>query len=210
MRSERSFLPVLLGLVLLGCVRSYQVVQVPQYEADLYPLAQTKAGITIAIDEIKRPERAQRYFGADLIKAGILPVHIVISNHGKHRVAVKPSDIILHRGKEVLDPLPLELVAARAKRQQRFLSADTEEEISKFFDDAIFKERVVAPNDTHRGVIFFAVPPPKKATDRFFTSLSVFREGGPRIRVGVTNLDTSERLLFGPFSLALPEGAGPY
>lgn len=207
MTSTRVLLPALLTLAVLGCAGSYQVVRIPEYEADLYPLSQMKAGITIAIDEIKNPQRAERYFGADLIREGILPVNVVASNHGKQRVVVKPSDILLHRGKEIIDPLPLEMVVAIAKRQHGYLRSATEEAVNRFFENMTFKETVLLPNETSRGVMFFALPSPKTPTDRFFTALSVYREGGPRVRVGLTNLDTGERVLFGPFPLALPENA---
>jgi hypothetical protein len=208
MTTIRTLFPILFGVVLQGCAGTYQVVQIPQYEADLYPLSQAKAGITIAIDEIKSTQRAERYFGADLIKEGILPVNVVVSNYGKQRVVVKPSDILLYRGKEIIDPLPIEMVMATAKRQHAFLRSQTEEEVNKFFENTTFKETVLLPNEGHRGVIFFALPAPKRTMDRFFTAFSVYREGGPRVRVGLTNLDTGERLLFGPFSLTLPQNAG--
>src|SRR5262245_22687947 len=100
-----------------ACAGTYQVVRMPQREADLYPLSQTQAGVTIAIDEIKDAARAERYFGADLIKARILPVAVVVSNYGQHPVIVKPSDILLHQGKEIVDPLPIEVVLASAKSE---------------------------------------------------------------------------------------------
>jgi hypothetical protein len=181
-------LRLLVAVVLVGCARS-PVTQLPQYEADVLPVSETKAGITIGIDEIKKPERAQRYFGADLIKDGIVPVSIVVSNHGKSRVAVKPSDVLVHRGKDVIDPLPIELVAATAKQQRSI-------------ERAAFKETVLSPNESYRGVMFFAAPAPKKTLERFFAALSALGEGEPKIRVGMTNLDTGERLVFGPFSLA--------
>src|SRR3954468_9211233 len=102
MARRRTLLPVFLTFVLAGCAGSYRVVKMPPYEADLYPLTQTRAGITVAIDEIKNVQRAERYFGADLVKEGILPVNVVVSNYGKQRVIVKPSDILLHRGKEIV------------------------------------------------------------------------------------------------------------
>lgn len=205
MTSVRVLLPVFLALVLVGCASSYRVVQVPEHEADLYPLSQTKGRITIAIDEIKNPTRAERYFGADLIKEGILPVNVVVSNYGQHRVVVKPSDILLYRGKEVIDPLPVELVAQTAKRQHGSLRANTEEQVDKFFENATFKETVLSPNETFRGVMFFAASTQKRTLDRFFTTFSVYLEGGPKLRVGLTDVETGERLLFGPFSLSLPE-----
>jgi hypothetical protein len=202
----RRFVPILPVLMLLGCSAA-PVVQMPQYEADVYPLSQTIAGVTIGIDEITRPERAERYFGADLLKAGILPVSIAVSNHGKERVIVKPSDVLLHRGKDVMDPLPLEFVVATARRQYEFFRSKSEKEVAKFFESAMFKETLVKPNGSYRGVMFFAAPAPKRASERFLAALGVRRDGDAGIRVGLTNRDTGERLLFGPFSLTFPDNA---
>ena len=47
------------------------------------------------VDEMKASERVERLFGADLIKEGILPVNVVVSNFGKQRLLLKPSDIML-------------------------------------------------------------------------------------------------------------------
>jgi hypothetical protein len=185
---------IFLAAVLAGCAGSYQAAHIPQYEADLYPLSETKAGITIGIDEINRPERAQRYFGADLTAQGIVPVLVAVSNHGQRRVVVKPSDVLLHRGKEIVDPLPLQSVAAAAKRQNE-----------KFFANLAFKETVLSPNETYRGVVFFAAPRATGPVERLLSALSGSREGRARIRVGLTSVDTGERVLFGPFSLAFSD-----
>lgn len=199
------FLSAVLALALLGCARSYQVVEVPQYGADLYPTSQTKAGITIAIDEIRRAERAERFFGSDLIGEGLFPINVVVSNYSKQRVTVKPSDILLYRGKEIIDPVPIEMVVAAAKRQHRYLASSTEGQVNKFFQDSTFKEAILLPNESYRGVVFFAPPAPKRLLDRWFRMLNTYSENGPRIRMGVTNMDSGERLLFGPFSVALPQ-----
>jgi hypothetical protein len=201
---------ILLALAVTGCASSYRVVQVPQYGADLYPQSQTRAGITVAIDEMKGAERVERLFGADLVAEGILPVNVVVSNFGKQRVLVKPADVLLHRGREVIDPVPVEMVMATAKRQKNFLRASTQEEVDRYFGETAFKETAVYPNETYRGVLFFAVPAQKRVADRFFTSLSLFREGGPKMRVGVTNVETGERVLFAPFAITLPGEAGSF
>lgn len=205
MTSTRLILPVFLAAVLMGCAGSYQVVQIPQREADMYPLSQTAAGVTVAIDEVRSAARAERYFGADLVKAGIVPVSVIVSNYGKHRVVVKPSDILLHQNKEIVDPLPLEMVVTTAKDEHWFLGSKTEQSIYSFFENVAFKETILFPKDTYRGVMFFAAPKPARTSDRFFTLLSVFREGGPKIRVAMTDLDSGERVHFGPFSLTAPD-----
>jgi hypothetical protein len=202
-------LPLLVALVVSACASSYRVVQVPQYGADLYPQSQSRSGITVAVDEMKNAERVERLFGADLIKEGILPVNVVVSNFGKQRLLLKPSDILLYQGKEVIDPLPVEMVMATAKRQ-KYLRTSTEKEVDKYFGDAMLKETAVYPNETYRGIMFFAVPAPKRPLDRFFTSLSILRDDGTKMRIGITNLDTGERVLFSPFSVRLPETPGTF
>jgi hypothetical protein len=206
MRASILILCVLAPAVLLGgCASRYHVVRMPEREADLYPLSQSKDGVTIAIDEIKGAARAERYFGADLIKEGILPLVVVVSNYSERPVNVKPSDVLLHRGREIVDPLPVEVVLAIAKRQHWFLRSRTEEQIENFFEDIVFKETALPPNETYQGVMFFTLPKQPRRRDSLFMISSLFREGGPRVRVGVTDLDTRERLHFGPFSLSSPE-----
>jgi hypothetical protein len=202
----RASILILSAVVLGGCAGSYHVVSMPQREADLYPLAQTKSGVTIAIDEVKGAARAERYFGADLIRKGILPVVVVVSNYGKQPVVVKPADVMLHRGREIIDPLPLEVVLGAAKSQHWFLRSRTEEQIDSFFRGVAFTETTLSPSDSYQGVMFFTVPRAHRSRDTSFLISSLFREGGPKVRVGVTNLDTQKRMHFGPFSLSLPEG----
>jgi hypothetical protein len=210
MKPIRALLYALLALAIAGCAGSYRVVQVPQYGADLYPQAQTRSGVTVAIDEMKTSDRVERLFGADLIKEGILPVSVVVSNFGKQRLLLKPSDLLLYRGKEVIDPIPVEMVMSIAKRQKSFLRASTREEVDKYFEEATFKETALNPSETYRGVMFFALPAPKRLMDRFFTSWNVYRDGGPKMRMGLTNLDSGERVLFSPFPVTLPENAGSF
>jgi len=202
-------LSLLVALFVSACASSYRVVQVPQYGADLYPQSQTRSGVTVAIDEMNNAERVERLFGADLVKQGVLPVNVVISNFGKQRLLLKPSDILLYQGKEVIDPVPVELVMALAKRQ-KYLRASTQQEVDKYFGDSLLKESTVYPNETYRGVVFFALPAPKRTMDRFFTSWSLFRDEGPKMRIGLTNLESGERVLFTPFSIRLPENAGAF
>ena len=199
-----SMLACLIG-VLTGCASSYQVVQLPEREADLYPLSQTQERVTVAIDEITSPERAARYFGADLIRAGILPLAVVVSNYSEHRVTVKPSDVLVHQGTEVIDPLPIESVIAVAKEQRWLLRTRTEEQIEDYFEDLAFVETVVLPNGSYQGVMFFPVPRRPESSDTLFTILNLFREGRPKVRVGLTNLQTRQRLHFGPYPLSALE-----
>lgn len=79
---------------------------------------------------------------------------------------MKPSDILLHRGREIIDPLPIDAVLA---------------------------------------MLFLSIPKVPKRRDSLLMVSSLFREGGPKVRVGVTQVETQDRLHFGPFSLSVPE-----
>ena len=190
-----AFLFPAIAVALLGCAGSQTAVQPPQYEADLYPLAQTRDGVTVAIDQIRSPQRAERYFGADLLKEGILPVQVVVSNHGKQRLAVKSLDVLASRGEQVIDALPLEALLAAVAGQHRA-------HVRSSLEGTMFKTAVLAPGETYRGTVFFSAPPAKGTAERFLALLSQNPESGPKVRVGLTNPDTNERLLFGPFPLA--------
>jgi hypothetical protein len=201
-----AFRSAVLALVLAGCTRSYQVVEVPQYGADLYPVSQTRSGVTVAINEIRSPERVQRYFGADLLKERIFPVNVVVSNYSKQRVALKPSDILLYNFKDVMDPVPLEMVVASAKRQHGGVASAAEEPVDKFFHASAFRDTVLSPNESYSGIVYFALPAPqKRSVEDWFRSVSTYGSGLPKIRVGVTGVEGGERMLFGPFGVTLPE-----
>jgi hypothetical protein len=152
MNPIRALLLASLALVVSGCASSYRVVQVPHYGADLYPQSQTRAGITVAVDEMTSAERVARLFGADLVKEGVLPVNVVVSNYGKQRLLLKPSDILLHQGKEVIDPVPVEMVMGLAKRQKTFLRDTTAGEVDKYFNEHTFKETALHPGRPTAGL----------------------------------------------------------
>lgn len=189
----------LFGLTACG---SYKVVKLPLREADLYPLSQTREGITVAIDEIGNPERAMKFFDVNLIKKGILPINIVVSNHGEHRAVLKPSDVMVLRGKEVIDPLPIEAVAEIAKRDSLFITDKTSQQIEKFLSNISLTETILIPNESYHGVLFFKVAIRKKKQYRFFTIVRLFREESPKVRIAITDLETNKRLHFGPFPLS--------
>ncbi len=203
---KRLMVLSLISLLTLTACASYKVVQMPLREADLYPLAQTREGITVAIDAIADPARAARYFGADLIKAGILPINVTVSNHGEHRSIIKPSDVMLLKGREVIDPVPVETVIRIAKSRSPWVRSKAGPKIEAFFSDLALKETVLIPHESYQGVLFFPALERKGEEDPFFTTLRIFREGGLKVRVAVTDLENGERIHFGPFTLpGIPE-----
>jgi hypothetical protein len=185
-------------LALGGCAASYEVVRVPLRDADLYPLARTEGKITVAVDEIVNPKRVWRYFSTDLIGQGILPINIIVSNHGPHRVMIQPADVLLYRGKEVFDPLPLEVV----KRAFRPTDTETRQKIDEYLSEVALKENLLGPNERYQGMLFYEIVDEREERFPRFTILTLFPAGELKLNVNLTVLETSERLVFGPFPLS--------
>lgn len=205
MRNVAAILLVVLGLTACASYQAFQVVQMPQRAADLYPSAQTRSGMTIAVDEINSPIRVRQYFGADLLKHGILPVNIVVANYGEHRATIKPSDILVLEGRSVVDPLPVEAVATAVKRYYRRLRPETEREIDQYLAKLVLRETQLVPGESHQGVLFFPITKPDDS-NRLFKTVRLFPESMFDLLVGVTDTETRARLRFGPFHLFPTQG----
>jgi len=195
---------MLMAAGLAGCSSTYRVVQVPQRDADLYPLSQTRQGVSVAIDEITSADRAASYFGADLVQVGIIPLVVVISNNGAHRIDVKPADIMLTRGTQIIDPLRLETVVETAKKRHGSVRPTTQKSVAEYFEGLAFSETVLAPGATYQGVMFFPIPRKAVSSDSMFSAMTLFRDSGMWILVGARDLDTGSRVHFGPFSVSSP------
>ena len=188
--------------VLNACATRYEVVQLPLRDADLYPLSQTKGKITVAVDEISNPERAKQHFGVNLIERGILPINITISNHSEYRHTLKPADILLRRHNEVIDPLPIEQVAQIAKDSAWGLSEDTSKHIDHYFQNLAFVDTVLMPHDSYQGVLFFPALREPPAQDDMFSAIELFNQSDLYLEIVTTNLDSQQRVAFGPFPLS--------
>jgi len=197
-------------IILLGClaacaVRSppaFEVVGIPEREADVYPRATARQGVTVAVDPLLGA-RASRAFGAPLAEYGVLPVVVVVSNRSDQRVEVSPADVLLARGEQVVDPLPIELVARQIEDRQRRVDATLADEIRDYLEDVSLESRQLAPQETYRGVMFFALdqPPRRSRYERFDIFRSAFGSAY-RLNVRVTLLESGERPAFGPFAIA--------
>jgi hypothetical protein len=68
----------------------------------------------------------------------------------------------------------------------------------------VLRETVVTRNETYQGVLFYPIPEPEERMDEIFTALTLYRQRGPRLRIGVTDIETQDRLVFSPFSVFFP------
>lgn len=164
----------------------------PPRAAELYPLSQTSDGISVAVDEVRTPARSQRYFGADLPERDVLPVTVIISNYSTHSVALRPADVLLRKGREVLDPLPAPAAAAVARANGQ---------AAIYFQGLAFKETVLTPGQSYHGTVFFILPYELR-TPEVPPDLPVFlTDGRLQVLVAARDLATQARLRFGPFTL---------
>jgi hypothetical protein len=124
--------PLLAALV--SCA-SFELVELPAREADVYPSADEFRGVAVAIEPIHSPRSVERYFGADLLRRGILPVRVIVSNHGEGRVRIRPSDVMLLEGERIVDPLPVEAVAAIPKSRGLWMTRATVARLDALYAD---------------------------------------------------------------------------
>jgi hypothetical protein len=180
---------------LAGC--SLRPATYPPRAAELYPLSQTRDGISVAVDEVRTPARSERYFLTDLPERYVLPVAVIISNYSSHSVVLRPADVLLHQGNEVFDPLPALAAAAVVREAHGFLAGPLE----NYFDGVALKERVLTPGESYHGVMFFILPADARKPEPR-PQLPVFlTDGRLQVVVAARDLDTQARLRFGPFTL---------
>ncbi len=187
---------------MLACATSFEVVQIPLRAADLYPLSQTQGPITVAIDQISDPERSSRYFGANLLDYGILPINITVSNHSEYRYTVTPADILLRRDTEVVDPLPIGEIATLVKDDAGGISTETGEQIEDYFNSLALSDTVLSSQDSYQGVLFFPAMREPSERDSGFRAVVLFNQNILKLEVVTTNLDTRQRINFGPFPVS--------
>jgi hypothetical protein len=175
--------PFFLIMILTGCAKPFQPVEPPVREADIYPEAQTHAGLTVAVDEMGDADRTRRYFGVDLRDKDILPVMIVFTNHDDDRFRVTPSDVLLLDGNNVIDPIPDEELAGIVRGNSGLFLQETE----------------IPAKGSYRGIVFYRV---KKRDTGLYSKVERLFTGKLTMRIKVNDLDSKERLTFGPFPLS--------
>ncbi|MDJ0847286.1 MAG: hypothetical protein QNK04_02790 [Myxococcota bacterium] len=191
---------LLLCLLLCACA-SYDVVELPPRQADLYPFAEEERGIWMAIDDISKPKRARKYFGADLADHGIHPVELIVSNRSEEGISVGPADVLMLRGREVIDPLPIQSIASLVKDRGGIVTGATAEQLDLFLNRLAFRETVLEPGQSYHGIIFFDVAEDTGPVSRFFKVLSLYPGPSFYVKAAVTDLESKKRIPFGPFSV---------
>ncbi len=199
--AARGAARLLLHSCLLAAVAcaSFELVQAPDREADLFPGSVGIAGTVVAVDAVTDSGRAERYFGVDLIERGIVPVQVIVSNHSQRRVVLRPADVLALRGREVVDPLPVERVAAMLKERGLFMSDDTEQDIDAFFESVSLRETIVTPGETVQGFLFLELDRDSAPRSRYFRRVSLFARPAVKLSVALSEHGGSERMHFGPF-----------
>jgi hypothetical protein len=198
----RRGLIVVVAMVLAGCASDrYEVVRPPERAADVYPHAHAHHAVAVAAEAIARERRSRLYFGAPLAEQGVLPVRVLVTNHGDQPVRVDPKDVLLARRGAALDPLPVELVARAVERARGDVAAETAREIRAYLGEVVLKAGAVAPGQTGGGVLFFQVADDGEGGYNRLSVLDVYGAEALELTMQVTTGESGERLRFGPFYL---------
>lgn len=186
---KRKLIAIVLFFVagMSSCTTSHPTVRPVVRDADVYPNVQTEAGLSVAVDAISNPDRVRQYFGVDLTKEDILPVNIVFTNHGEDRFLIKPSDVLLLEGNNVVDPMPLEIAGKAVKGGSNWMA------------ELALQETVVPPRSNYQGILLFKT---KKREPGLYGKAEKFFLERLSMRVVVTDQDSGERIHFGPYSLS--------
>ncbi len=196
-----SILPVL--ALLVGCAHPIELVQPPSRKADLYPTAKRSGDLVIAIDTVQETRRAVRYFGVDLREHGVMPAQIIVTNNGEDAIDVGPADVLVHRGRAVIDPVPTASVAELCKVRSGLHDDEPAELIDAHFAAMSFPDTTVAPGETLRGWMFFDIGVEEKKPQSPWFRVVSLDGGGSNVglRMAVTESDSGQRLYFGPYRL---------
>src|SRR5262245_60523799 len=81
-------------LMVSGCATySGRPVIVPKIEA--MPVWRTEGPVTVGVDPYVQVERQKEVFDDDLVKAGVLPIYLLVRNSGERRLSLRHADIKL-------------------------------------------------------------------------------------------------------------------
>jgi hypothetical protein len=77
-------------LMVSGCsTLSYSGRPVPVPKIEAMPVWRTEGSVTIGVDAYIQPARQKEVFDDDLEKAGVLPIYLLIKNHGERPLSLR-------------------------------------------------------------------------------------------------------------------------
>src|SRR5689334_2989481 len=83
---------LVLALIALSCAAPLKTSVAPFRAPENLPNRKIW-GLIVAVDVIDTPEQSNRIFGTDLEAAGLLPVHLIVSNKGSEEYVVDASQV---------------------------------------------------------------------------------------------------------------------
>lgn len=81
------------ALILFSCAAPLKTSVAPFRLPESLPNNAKVWDLTVAVDVIDTPEESNRIFGTDLAAAGLLPMHLIVSNKGREEYAVDASQV---------------------------------------------------------------------------------------------------------------------
>jgi outer membrane lipoprotein SlyB len=111
----RSVLTLLAILFLSSCAQPLRSSVAPFRPPETLPNARQVGTLVIAADPIDTPQKSTRIFGTDLAAAGILPVHLIVSNKGTQEYEIDAAQIFGVAGGEYFPAYNLDQASRRVR-----------------------------------------------------------------------------------------------
>ncbi len=160
------------------------LVTVTPRSADVHPTAQRDSGVSLAVRDATTADRRLRsVWGPAFAESGILPIEVIVSNQGRDAVSIEPGDVFVLRGSETLASLSFDQVAELIEQPER---------VRPF----ALRTTIVPPGRSLQGILFFDVSDGRGWLERL---LDAYPAPVSRVHVALTNIETQQRLRFGPF-----------
>jgi hypothetical protein len=110
--------PLLAAVLLAAGCESYQRKPLPFRMPSDYPNAKEVEGVQLGAAVLRDRGEAKQIFGFDIIKAGVLPVQVVIADNGNQAVVIDPTQTFLvESGGRVWPVLAQEVAAERISKE---------------------------------------------------------------------------------------------
>lgn len=172
---KKLLMLLLLAYFMASCA-SYTPQPVTLLRVQSAAVSAEEQGIAAGVTPYLDSERNQQLFNADLKRAGILPLQLVIRNKLRQRVTIKKKDMVLKlSGGHEYSPAPSRSVAARLESNAGVIgwtvafgivgylaSESQQQEVNKTrradLSSKEFSDTTLGYRESARGFVFFLVP----------------------------------------------------
>ena len=192
--------PVLLfsvSLLLNGC----STMHLPDYPVrsfQSYPNTKVDCNIGIIVQPLTNPEKIKQYFGTNLRSSDVLPVFVLVENHGSTSFLLSKERIVLvsevddlpqishpDRTKSEILPITIGAVGMGDSILFTLISAKLGSDAKEINHNLVVKElrtKTVSPGADTKGFVYFSLPKTYNALDQLRVRISITEVPGENLR----------------------------